>query len=223
MEVGGVEVDVGELDVVQAAGAERPDDLVEPAADAGHLGLLDPRRAPEGVDQVVHGAGRHAVDVGLHHHRVQRLVDPSARLQDGREEAALAQLGDAQLDVTGLGGQQPRSSTVAFSDPGIGAFVAGGADLFGRFDLDQLLQHQLHGVADQIDAFTGTERVQELGHDRLRQGHRCGISFVCSCWNTPRITPMAPPSGGPSTATSKPTVRLDRAARAVVMAWLGGR
>ena len=33
VEVGGVEVDVGELDVIQAAGAERADDLVEPGAD----------------------------------------------------------------------------------------------------------------------------------------------------------------------------------------------
>ena len=31
MEVGGIEVDVGELDVVEAAGAERADDLVKPA------------------------------------------------------------------------------------------------------------------------------------------------------------------------------------------------
>ena len=33
VEVGGVQVDVGELDVVEAAGAERADDLVEPGAD----------------------------------------------------------------------------------------------------------------------------------------------------------------------------------------------
>ena len=30
MEIGGIEIDVGELDVVQASGAERADDLVEP-------------------------------------------------------------------------------------------------------------------------------------------------------------------------------------------------
>jgi hypothetical protein len=33
VEVGGVEVDVGELDVIQPSGAERADDLVEPGAD----------------------------------------------------------------------------------------------------------------------------------------------------------------------------------------------
>ena len=33
VEVGGVQIDVGELDVVQPAGAERADDLIEPGAD----------------------------------------------------------------------------------------------------------------------------------------------------------------------------------------------
>ena len=37
------------------------------------------------------------------------LVDPSAGLEDDREERPLAQLGDAQLDVSGLSGQQPGS------------------------------------------------------------------------------------------------------------------
>jgi hypothetical protein len=104
VEIGGVQVDVGELDVVQAAGSERVDHLIQAGADAGHLGLLDPRVRTQGADEVVNGAGGDPVDVGLHHHRVQRLIDPPPRLQDGREEAALAQLGNAQLYVAGLGG-----------------------------------------------------------------------------------------------------------------------
>ena len=51
-------------------------------------------------------------------------------------------------------------------------FVSGGADLLGRFELDQLLPHDSHRVADQIDTFTSTERLQQLGHGRLRQDHR---------------------------------------------------
>ena len=108
VQVGRVEVDVGELDVVQRPGAERADDLVQAGADPRDLGLGDPGVDAQRLDQVVDAAGRDAVDVGLHHHRVQRLVDPAAGLEDRREERALAQLGDPQLDVAGLGGQQPR-------------------------------------------------------------------------------------------------------------------
>ena len=63
----------------------------------------DPRVGAERDDQVVHAPGRDAVDVGLHHDRVQRLVDPAPRLEDGGEVGALAELGDPQLDVAGLG------------------------------------------------------------------------------------------------------------------------
>ena len=37
------------------------------------------------------------------------------------------------------------------------------APILGGFDLDQLLQHQLHSVTDQINSLPGTERVQQLG------------------------------------------------------------
>ena len=180
--------------------------------------FLIPDVDAERVDQVVDRAGRHPVDVGLHHHRVQGLVDPPARLEDRREERALAQLRDAQLDVTGLGRQQPRPGPVAVGDPGVGALVAAGADLLGRFDLDQLLQHHPHRVADQIDTLTGTERVQQLGHGRLRQGHRW-VLLQCATWRyTPRITPMAPPTWWTPPATPNPTTPGDAHVRSGVEA-----
>ena len=74
------------------------------------------------------------------------------------------------------------------------AFVAGGADLLGRFDLDQLLHHQPHGIADQIDAFTGTERVQAARTRQTETGPSVASPSVCTWRNTPRITPMAPPT-----------------------------
>src|SRR4051794_13415884 len=61
--------------------------------------LLIPESAPQRDHQVVDAAGRDAVNVGLHHHRIQRLVDAAARLQDAGEERSLAELGDPQLDV----------------------------------------------------------------------------------------------------------------------------
>ena len=54
------------------------------------------------LDEPVDLARGYAVDVGLHDHRPQRLVDASARLEQGREEGTLADLRDVQLDITGL-------------------------------------------------------------------------------------------------------------------------
>src|SRR4051794_15052511 len=83
----------------------------------------------------------------LHHHRIQGLVDPAAGFEDGREERALPQFRDPQLDVAGLGRQQLRAGTVAFGHPVLAAFIAVGADHPGGFELDQLLQHDADRLA----------------------------------------------------------------------------
>jgi hypothetical protein len=57
--------------------------------------------------------------------------------------------------------------TVAISDSTVGAFVAFGADLLARFGLDQLLQHELYRLADQINSIAGAESIQQIGHGRL--------------------------------------------------------
>ena len=90
MQVGGVEEHVGESYVVQRAAAEHGHDFVESGADAGHLRLGDPRIDAEGDEEVFHRPGGDAIDVGLHHYRIKRLVDPPPRLQDHREERAPA-------------------------------------------------------------------------------------------------------------------------------------
>ena len=66
----------------------------------------------------------------------------------------MRQLGDLQLDVAGLGRERARAVTVAFIGSVLGSFIAGGADVIGGFELDQLLHHQTHRVADQIDSIT---------------------------------------------------------------------
>ena len=93
--------------------------------------------------------------------------------------------------IPGLGRQQPRPGPVAFGDPRIGALIAAGADPLGRFGLDQLLHHQPDRLTDQIHALTGTERLEQLGYDRLGQRHRWDL-LVSTCPYTPRIPPMAP-------------------------------
>lgn len=171
MQVGRVEVDVGELDMVQGAGAERADRLIEPGTDPRYFGLADPG-ATHRFDEVVNRASADAMDVSLHHDCVQSLVDAAAGLEDDREERALTQLGDPQFDVTGRGGQHPRSVTVAFGDTVLGALIGGRADMLGRFQLDELLERDTNRLADQVDALPGTERLKDLGQGRLGHGHR---------------------------------------------------
>ncbi len=62
-----------------------------------------------------------------------------AWLQQRREEAAVAELGDGQLDVAGLGRQQPGAAAVAVGGAAVGALVAAGADLLGRLQIDERL------------------------------------------------------------------------------------
>lgn len=49
--------------------------------------------------------GSTATDPRLNDHRPERLVDPAARLEQGREERSLPQLRDGQLDRAGRGVQ----------------------------------------------------------------------------------------------------------------------
>ena len=79
----------------------------------------------------------------------------------------------------------------------VGALIPAGADHLGRLGLDQLLQHDAHRLADQIDAVTGTERVQQLGQGRLGQGPSVRSPSMSTWRYTPRITPMAPSTSEP--------------------------
>ena len=74
-----VEEHVGELDMIERPVPERLERLVELTADATDFALRDPRRAAQGLDEIVDLASAHAVHVGLHHHREQRPIDPAAR------------------------------------------------------------------------------------------------------------------------------------------------
>jgi hypothetical protein len=112
------------------------------------------------------------VDEGLHDHGPQRPVDAPTRFEQGREEAAVAQLGDGQLDVAGLRGQQPRPAAVAMGAAGVVAFIAPGADDLGGFEVDQRLQHELHRLAHEVEISARTQCVEQVGQGRLVEGHR---------------------------------------------------
>ena len=95
-----------------------------------------------------------------------------------------------------------------------GPLIALGPDDGGQLDLDQLLADQGGGFFDEVETLTRLECIEQFGQDRLIQGHRCVLLLVGSARNTPRITPLAPPIGGPR-LTSKPTTPRDTAR------WLG--
>jgi hypothetical protein len=67
--------------------------------------------------------------VGLHHHGVEGLVDPAARLKPVGEGAALPKFEDGEGEVTHLGGQHPFALAIAVRGAFIGpALMELGAD-----------------------------------------------------------------------------------------------
>jgi hypothetical protein len=74
--------------------------LVDLLAQPADLALGDAVQ-PHGLNQFVDRAGRDALDVGLLHNRGDSLFRHPARLEEVREIATLAQLGNAQLHPAG--------------------------------------------------------------------------------------------------------------------------
>jgi hypothetical protein len=120
--IGGVEEDIRIAGVAERAVTERRHLNVEVDADPRHLRLRDTRVDAQRLHQVVDLAGRHTMQIGLHHHREQRLIHPPPPLQQRREERPRPQLRDRQLQITGRGRQHPRSVTVPLRRPLRGAF-----------------------------------------------------------------------------------------------------
>ena len=197
LDVGGVEEHVGELDVVQAALPELAHSHVELGADAADLALGHPGVDAQGSHQVVDLAGRHAMHERLHDHRPQRPVDAAAGLEQGRKEAAVAELGDGQLDVTGLGRQQPGAAAVAMGGAGLVALVVGGADHLRRLQVNEGLQHELHRLPHEVEVSAGAQGVEKVGQGRLVEGHR-GVLLRDPGKEHAEDPAVAPLGGGPS-------------------------
>jgi hypothetical protein len=160
--VGRIQEHVGEWLSGQRPVGERRDLGVEVGADPRHLRLGDPGVRAECLDQVVDLPRRHPVQVGLHHHREQRLIHPPAAFQQRREERPGAQLGDPQLQIPGGGGQGPGPVPVALRGPGVGAFVRAGADHRRDLGVDQRLVERLGRLPDPVVDLGGLECVEHL-------------------------------------------------------------
>ena len=51
--------------------------------------------------------------------------------------------------------------------PLLGPLVPGGADRLGGLGLDELLEHERHRLAHEVDAAPGADGVEQLGEGRL--------------------------------------------------------
>ncbi len=152
---------------------------------------------PKGGHQVVDLAGGHPVHVGLHDHRPQGPVYAPAWLQQGGEERAGPQLGDAQVDVAGLGGHEASAPTVAVGGAGLGSLIAACADGLVSLGFDQGLQHQAHGLSQHVEVPAGAQGVEQVGQGRLVEGHRFGLLRDSGLEHVEDHA-MAPFAGGPS-------------------------
>ena len=142
------------------------------------------------LDQVIDRAGRHAGHVGLHHHRVQRLVDPPTRLEDRREEASPCAASGSPSSSRRPWSTTSRAGARCVPSP------APRRVHNGRRRSPRWLRTSINSWSPRYGRARGpdrrrspiAERVEKFGQGRLRQSHRC-VLLGGSCRNTPRITP----------------------------------
>ena len=92
--------------------------------------------------------------------------------------ASMPQLGDAELQVAGLGRQRLGSVATAFRHASLDAFITASADRLDGFGLDQLLKHPSGDLTDQVDALADADRVEKIRRVRIGQSHRCVLLDV---------------------------------------------
>jgi len=114
-----------------------------------------PRIKAKPLHEVVDLPGRDAVQIRLIHHREQRLIDPAAALQQGREEFSLPQLGDRQIQISHGRCQRSQARPVSVGAPLRGALERSSADECGRSRVDQLLIKLLGRQPDPVGHMGG--------------------------------------------------------------------
>jgi hypothetical protein len=186
--VGGVEEHVGKRGVGQGSVPEAGHFGVEIGADTGDLELADAGVGAERLDQIVDRPGQDAVQVGLHHHREQRLIHPPPAFQQRREERPGPQLRDPQLQIPGRGRQDPRPMPVPLGQPRLGPPVRAGADHRRQLGLDQRLIDRARGPPDPVIDIGRLQRIQHRKQGRLVQGHRVAPLHVFLGGFTQRLT-----------------------------------
>ena len=170
LQVGRVEPQVGPLPLDRPLQKGiHPD--IDALAQLRYLALRDPAH-PHRLHEIVHLAGRHALDPGLLDHRHQGLFGRPARLKETGEVRTLPQLRDLQIQRP-----QPRvEGTVAIPVALRGALlaplVAARADLPFHVVGHQPPQHLLGQILHEVAPAALQKRVQQwhgvVGHRALR-------------------------------------------------------
>ena len=199
LDVGGVEEHVGEFDVVQRPVPERREGHTELSADPGHLGLADPRCCTQRGDEVIDLAGRDPMDVGLHHHRVEGGIDLTAPIEDGREEAAMAELRNRQVHIPGLRRQQAGPAAVALVGSRVGPLMLpatlneDGGDKLGEDGAARMLtlSSWRSSWCRSLVLCAGARRERGVATDQARSACRVDVA----------ATTAAPRRAGPQSAT----------------------
>lgn len=213
-EVGGVQEQVGEPGVVEAACQEVGDGLVDLGADPRHGRTAHTGLVAQGAHQLVDLTGGDAVDPGLADHRVQGLVDPSARRKQGGEERSFPQLGDRQFHLASRRRQRLGARPVPPGRALGGPLVRGRTDPRGRFGVDQVLQSRLQHPSEHVRVGRGRDRSGLPGSARTRQtGYGSSRDhFFASCrkqQGPPTMAPLhlnddEPPAGSDTTLRDTP-------------------
>jgi len=196
----GVEEQVG-VAALQRPGPERLDVLVQRLADAADLTLGDPQA--QALHELVDTAGRDAADISLLDHRDERLLRTPPRLQEAREVAALADLGDLQLQLTGARVPPPRPIAVAMRRTIFGpALTALSADQLGHLKLHHLRRDGLDRLADHVSVL-----IEQHLPDDLLDRHPVGTGHAGASFHrrTLRSPPMMSAGVAGTTLTAVPS------------------
>ena len=193
----GVEPDVGVGPGIEGPVAELGHLGVEVLGQLGDLGLRHPVDAHR-RHQVVDPPGRDALDVGLADHADQGLFGPAPGFEERRQVAALAELGDLQVDGAGPGVPAALPVAVSAVDPALGPLAVAGVAEHVDVGVHEQLGCHLHHLCEQVTSSIG---LQVLAHELCR-AHRVGdfhriFSFVFFGRNL-KIDAVVVASGGPS-------------------------
>src|SRR3954447_3402738 len=113
--ISGVQPDIGPV-AFQRTGQEGLNSLVDLAAQAADLALGDATHT-HGLNQIIDGTCRNALDIGFLDHRGQRLFGHQTRFEEARKIASLSQLRNAEFDGSGPGLPVAIPVTVAVIEP----------------------------------------------------------------------------------------------------------
>jgi hypothetical protein len=129
---------------------------------------------PEGLDELVHPAGRNTSEVAVRDHCDQGRLWPFPSLEEPLwEVGAGAQLGDGDIDRTSTSIELAVSVTIAVRDAGLGAFTPFRTDDSISVSREEGVDHRLQQVPHQIRRRVGQGFTENgRGVDNMWSGHR---------------------------------------------------